>query len=417
MGAKYDEFLDKKMAELSVAMTEKPVGENSKLINAKNRPILLSDLKAEDLKKSWIWEGYIAKGFISLLTAPPKVGKSEFIRGLLKSIEEEIEFIGQPTSKVNVLVISEESVIDWVEKRDEFDFTSKNKVWIWSKPFLVKIKLKVWETFFEEVLDFCKENNIDFIIMDTISKYWPVDNENDASQMTDALRPTYLWTKNNLAVLIVHHDNKHGGSFGNNIRGSSAIAGFTDMNISYGRLEGSNEADRKRTLKSSGRFSNAEDTIVIEWQDDLTYRFIGDKYSVSKSGRIEVIIGIFRNNLASLSVADVKNKWDTTRFGTPPSLRTIQRYITELAYKNELVFIEERILTTKKVPFYALAGTYSEQQELLTTKPVSLASPLSSPNGIQSYSRSRHDSGETGKEILSSPTINDEKNIEWDPRI
>lgn len=329
-----------------------------------NKPVLLSNLKAQDLKKNWIWEGYIAKGFVTLLTAPPKVGKSEFIRGLLKAIEDEAEFIGQPTTRINILVISEESVIDWVEKRDEFDFTEKAKIWIWSKPFLVKIKPKQWESFFQEVLGFCKENDIEFIIMDTISRYWPVDNENDASQMNDALRPTYLWAKSDLAVLIVHHDNKHGGKFGNNIRGSSAIAGFADMLISYGRLDGANQMDRKRVLKISGRFSNAEDNIVVEWQDDLTYKFIGDRYSVSKSGRIEVMLNIFKDAQDCLSVADVKKNWDTTRFGTPPSLRTLQRYVIELSELNILTMIEERLVVSKKTPFYARKGEYSEQMTI-----------------------------------------------------
>lgn len=378
---------------------EEPKKEENKteVITQENKPVLLSELKAEDLKKSWIWEGYIAKGFISLLTAPPKVGKSEFIRGLLKAIEEEIEFVGQPTTRVNILIISEESVIDWVEKRDEFDFTDKSKVWIWSKPFMAKIKLKMWETFFQEVLDFCKENKIELIIMDTISKYWPVDNENDATQMNDALRPTYLWTKNNLAVLLVHHDNKHGGKFGNNIRGSTAIAGFGDVNISYSRLEGSNQSDRKRILIVSGRFTNADDEVVIEWQDDLTYKFIGDRYSVSKSGRVEVILSIFNKRTDdSLSITDVKNQWDTTRFGNPPSLRTIQRYISELYYKNILTIIEERTVVRKKTAFYALKGQYIEQITTDDKNGFLPVSPLSSVITNSPIENRRHDSADTG---------------------
>ena len=61
--------------------------ETGQIITSSNHPVLLSELRAEDLKKSWIWEGYICKGFITLLTAPPKTGKSEFIRGFLKSLE------------------------------------------------------------------------------------------------------------------------------------------------------------------------------------------------------------------------------------------------------------------------------------------------------------------------------------------
>jgi hypothetical protein len=373
--------------------------EAGKVLTTDNRPVLLSELKAEDYKKSWIWEGYIAKGGITLLTADPKAGKSEFIRGLLRAIENEVEFIGQPTTKTNVLVISEEPVADWVEKREEFGFENKLKFWIWPQPFLVKIKLKLWESFFQEVLDFCKENEVEFIIFDTISKNWPVANENDATQVTDALRPTYLWQKNNLAVLLVHHDNKTGGAFGKNIRGSSAIAGFGDMNMSYGRLEGAHMSDRKRVLNISGRYSNAEGNVVIEWQDDLSYKYIGDRFSVSKSGRIEVILGIFQKDTTKThDTTSIKSNWDLTRFGTPPSLRTIQRYVTELYYQNKLTIIEEKVVVRKKTPFYALTGKYNEQMTINNLGDLA----VSSVNKTETENR-RHDSGQspTGSVVVS----------------
>jgi len=390
----------------------KPRGKQvEKIITEENCPILLSTIKAEDLKKEWIWEGYIAKGFFTLLTAPPKVGKSEFIRGFLKAVEDEKEFVGQPTTKINVLVISEEDKSDWVEKRDEFDITDKLNIWVWSKPFLTKIKLQVWEEFHQEVLDFCIENKIELVIMDTISKFWPVNDENDATQINDAMRPSYLWTRANLAVLVIHHDNKHGGNFGANIRGSSAIAGFADMLISYGRMEGANNADRKRVLKISGRFSNAEDNIVVEWQDDLTYKYIGDRYSVSKSGRIEVILNIFNSTCDSISMSHVKNQWDITRFGNPPSLRTIQRYINELIDRDILLVTCDKIISGKKTRFYARKGYYSEQKELPATKDSSRVSPLSQVN----TGDVRQDSGDGYNVILSHVAGDFDKG--WDPRI
>jgi len=110
-------------------------------------------------------------------------------------------------------------------------------------------------------------------------------------------------------------------------------------------------------------------------------------------------------------MSHVKNQWDITRFGNPPSLRTIQRYINELIDRDILLVTCDKIISGKKTRFYARKGYYSEQKELPATKDSSRVSPLSQVN----TGDVRQDSGDGYNVILSHVAGDFDKG--WDPRI
>src|SRR3972149_8099883 len=152
-----------------------------------NRPILLRDIKSDDVKRVWIWETLIAKGHVTLLSASPKDGKSTLIRCFLKALLKEEEFAGEPVTKCNVLVISEESKSEWHEEGESFDLLDESlNLWIWARPFFGNLSKQEWVDFITKTLTFCKEKQIDLIIMDSITAFWPVLNENDNSEATQA---------------------------------------------------------------------------------------------------------------------------------------------------------------------------------------------------------------------------------------
>lgn len=325
-------------------------------------PIVISALQEELGHKEWIWENYIARGHITLLSALWKAGKSTLLRALLRSMQDENEFAGQPTKKCNVLVISEESASEWVEKREDFELSTAENIFVWARPVKMKLNTKQWVDFVKELVSICEEKEIHLIIIDTLSTFWPVDNENDAPQMMKSLIPFYGFTEKNIAVLLIHHFRKSGGNEATASRGSGALPGFVDNIIEFTRLEATNAKNTQRLLRTYGRFNDVVPEIVIELDlDTNTFITKGTKYEVSKIAKVERIIAVFEENKEGLSTRDVVRLWDDTKYGDPPNERTVRRYISELRDKNILVIIKEEVVRSKKTPFYALKGSYKEQ--------------------------------------------------------
>src|SRR3990167_1992567 len=82
-------------------------------------PISWADITEDDNKKDWIWENYIARGNITLLSALWKAGKSTLLRCMFQAMAQEEEFAGQPTKRCKVLVVSEEARGEWSDKKED----------------------------------------------------------------------------------------------------------------------------------------------------------------------------------------------------------------------------------------------------------------------------------------------------------
>lgn len=324
-------------------------------------PIALKDLKEELGNKEWLWENYIAKGHITLLSALWKAGKSTLLRCLLSAMQTQEEFAGQPTFRRKVLIISEESPSEWVEKRQEFNLDDVDDVLIWARPVGQKFISKTWLEFVKYTSDYCIENQVELVIVDTLSTFWPVDNENDAPQMMKCLVPLYNFTEKNIAVLLIHHFRKSGGGEATASRGSGALPGFVDNIIEFTRMEGANFKNTQRLLRTYGRFSDVVPEVVIELDlNENKYITKGARWEVSKIAKVERIITIFEENAVPLCTKDIIRLWDDSRFGDPPHERAVRRYVQELRDKNILILVKEETVRGGKTPFYALKGSYRE---------------------------------------------------------
>ena len=329
-------------------------------------PKAWSQINEEDNHKQWIWENYIAKGHITLLSALWKAGKSTLLRHLFLTVYNEEEFGGQPTYKSKILVISEENEGEWLSQKEELDPEEIDHVLIWSRPIRVKPNLKQWVQFIEEITERCKKDSIDLVVIDTLSTFWPIDNENDSAQVLKALVPLYNFTENNIGVLLVHHFRKGGGDQAQASRGSGALPGFVDNIIEFTRS--SDGFYTQRILTTYGRFDAVIPTVVIELNNEGKYITKGEPWQVSKSARLEKIISIFRESKEALSTKEVLNLWIKT--APDISRRSIQNYIKDLENTKVLSSVNSRLEGKKKIELYALTGEYQEQTKMAFTPPM-----------------------------------------------
>src|SRR5204863_8743643 len=68
----------------------------------------------------WLWEGYLARSVVTLLAGRPKAGKSTFLFALLAALTKGRPFLGRPTGRAGVALLSEERRDTLAEKARRF---------------------------------------------------------------------------------------------------------------------------------------------------------------------------------------------------------------------------------------------------------------------------------------------------------
>lgn len=371
-----------------------------------------ADISEEVGKREWIWENYIAKGHITLLSALWKAGKSTLLRHLFLAIAEEKEFAGQPTTASKVLVVSEETKNEWFDSKDDIDPELIKNIYLRIRPLRVKPNLKQWIEFIQELTTECLDKKIDVVIIDTLSSFWPIDNENDSAQVMKALVPLYNFTENGIAVLLIHHFRKGGGDQAQASRGSGALPGFVDNIIEFTRNE--KGTTTQRILRTYGRFDEVIPEIVIELTAEGEYITLGPPWKVSKNARLQAIMDIFAESKVELSAKEVFNTW--IRTGADINLRSVQRYVRELFEKGFLVLVKEETVVRKKTPFYAQKLGFQKQTTMDFTVPMGVVVSSVIGKGLSS-DLSSVDQNRAGTDDTTTTSPIRETLPEMDPRV
>lgn len=315
-------------------------------------PKLIKDLTVENAKVEWIWEGFLAKGHLTLFSALWKSGKSTLVSQLLKAIQEGKPFAGQKTNHSRALILSEESETMWARRKDELNLELES--WVVSRPIKKRLNYEEWIELLKKSSDFCKDNSIDLLIIDTLSGFWNVTDENNASFVSSALLPLNELLEKNIAVLLVHHFRKSGGSEGVATRGSGALGSYADILIEFSRLDGENPNDPQRQLRNFSRFEETPTEVVIEMVDG-EYVTRGTRAEVSKEARIKKVLLILNDSEElGLTVKEIIDSWDPEEYGSRPTKRTVRNYIDALLLDGRIKQVGDKPVGKTRAPIYSV---------------------------------------------------------------
>lgn len=211
-----------------------------------------SELNGQPEDREWIWKGYIAPGDVTLFSALFKAGKTTLLSHLLKSLDgSQSQFLGQEVKPSRVLYVTEEAEHHWARRRDALMIG--NHVGWQCQPFRARPNMAEWKKWMNETMEKVRKNRFDLVVIDTLSKMWPVREENNAGEVDEALLPLWSITKDSgAAVLLIHHARKSGGEQFVSARGSGALSGFVDLVMEFSRAS-DNQKDTRRVLKAVGR--------------------------------------------------------------------------------------------------------------------------------------------------------------------
>lgn len=245
----------------------------------------------------WLWQGYVLPSNFTILSASPKAGKTTLLFHLMRSMMLGTPCLEQPTRAVPILYISEEADALLASRADMLDFQDSWSIgWVTLEPGLY------WEQVIQHIRHAVATWGNPLIIIDTLSRFWSVQDENDATQIDQALRPVFDIIRHSQAAVIgVHHLRKAGGTHGMAVRGNTALPAAVDVLIELWRINPFDNSTKRR-LVSVSRYSGTPEEMQIELRN-------GSGYVVRDTALVElerVIIGLLadRETLAAEEVAE-----------------------------------------------------------------------------------------------------------------
>lgn len=270
-------------------------------------------LGTPDEKVDWIWDGCLMQGGMTILAALPKAGKSTLLFDLLAAIRDGRPFLNMNTrAGTRTLLFSEEPASLMHER--------------WKRlgdiPNLRIVPLQIGLTW-QKIVPYCKikaqTDDRQLVIIDTLSRFWDVQDENDGRQVDAALTPLLTVCRNTgFALLLIHHTRKSGGSQGTGVRGSGALAGNADIILELSRLHPQDRGSRRR-LSGWSRFADVPDDLVIERG--------GKGYILAGGGEAERVTIRFVAEEGPVTAEQVAGAIDQT-------VRSAQRFLSDLVSRG-----------------------------------------------------------------------------------
>jgi 5S rRNA maturation endonuclease (ribonuclease M5) len=216
---------------------------------------------------TWVSKPYIAAGAITEIDGKVKLaGKSTWVTYMCRAVLDGALFMGEPTLRTPVVYLTEQPPSSWRLTLERAGILGRED---FSCLYFKDIRGLSWQAVADAALVECKRTGARLLVVDTLSQFAGItgDSENDAGEALRAMAPLQIAAGEGVAVVVIRHERKSGGSVGESGRGSSAFAGAVDTVISIRRPEG-NGRNTLRVIQAVGRFDETPEELVIELKPD-----------------------------------------------------------------------------------------------------------------------------------------------------
>jgi hypothetical protein len=157
------------------------------------------------------------------------------------------------------------------------------------QPLLGQADWTVWRELLAFVGRKLVEWPADLVVLDTVGEFWPVLDENKATEVTAALRSLRPLTRGR-AVLAVHHRKKVDSGEFTSTRGSSAITAFVDVIAELRRPPGGDDDSRQRVLATKGRVFDYP-RITAELRHNV-YEALGEPQDAARRALLRRVLDV-----------------------------------------------------------------------------------------------------------------------------
>jgi hypothetical protein len=279
----------------------------------------------------WLWQGYLARGAVTLLTSQWKAGKTTLASVLLARLKTGGALAGRSLAQGRALVISEENADHWARRHRHLDFA--DHVGWFFRPFRGRPRPSDWHAFIDGIASLHPRYEFSLVIIDPLAAFLP-GSENSSSAVLEALMPLQRLAALGVAILINHHPNKGDPPVGQAARGSGALAGFADILIEMRLMPKADSADRRRRLWASSRYPETPGELIIEWSLDGTdYLARGTFLQEEFLRRWLPIHNLLAEAPRKLTRAEIRHNWPADDL---PDRLSLRRWL-EHAVENQLL--------------------------------------------------------------------------------
>lgn len=277
----------------------------------------------------WIAKPWLVQGGITDLVGTHKeAGKTTWLmRGLLRSVLDGAEFLGQKTIPTKVLYLTEQppSVV-----RKDLEAAG-----IIDHPGLYLLQWHdvagaTWKATGAKLKRDVQALGVRLVVVDTLPQFalQAGDSENDNAAALEALKPLQLLNPDGVSVIIVRHERKVGGSVAKAGRGATAFAGVVDIMLRI-RRRGKAYPSR-RIIEARSRFEETPEETTIDLTKD-GYVVVDSAAEEAEQARKQIILELEQG---PQSLADLVAKTKKPR-------TTLQRAIDKLLAESAIEKVGE----------------------------------------------------------------------------
>ena len=207
-------------------------------------------------------DGYLYSGALHELDAKIKMGKTSLAYYMVGCMLQGKPFLGHETKKTAVVYLSEERLPTIKEELMRLGLTVFPDLHILPRHEVQGIDWKDMEAVIEEK---AREVGAGLIIVDTLSKWASLVEENESSADRDAMTPMENLAAKGFGMLVLRQNRKGGGELSDAARGHSAMSGTSDVILGLRKLDSHKNNPNLRYLEAEGRFNNIIPQIITEW--------------------------------------------------------------------------------------------------------------------------------------------------------
>lgn len=249
---------------------------------------------------AWLWEGFIPAREITLLTGYWKAGKTTLLIHMLRAWQTEQKFFcGRRLNPATVLIVSQESTALWNSRLKKCDLTEKVLMFQRGKnnrpsPYEGPATPQKWQALCRHLALQVRRHRLGLVVIDPISTFWAVANENDAGEVRDAFLGLEEVTEAGAAVLLLHHPTKNNPQRGRGARGSGVLPASVAVSLEFQVGKG-----RTRRLHYSGWYEASTEAYEIE---------LTEKGYVASCSEV-ALLAVLPAEPPGITIEDMQSRW------------------------------------------------------------------------------------------------------------
>ena len=276
--------------------------------------------------ESWVLQGYLAPGCVTLLTSLWKSGKTTLVAVLLARLATGGRLAGLSLAAGRAVIVSEEHKRHW-QLRDQVLHFGDHLGWA-LRPFKgAKPTPEQWQDFVAQLRADHERQPFVLLVIDPLADFL-AGSENDAACVLRFLKPLQDLTERGVAVLIVHHPGKEERPAGLAARGSGALSGAADILIEMSGYPGAADDDRRRRLQAFSRFADTPRQLVLAWSADGTdYENLGSFVEGEFVGSWRLLRAVLAEASRKLNRHEINKAWPEGE--VRPARSTLQRWLKQ----------------------------------------------------------------------------------------